>query len=142
MKNEMVSEIGQKFTEMHIPFAVGGKTDIVVSAEFLDAKWAAGKKKIAYEAAILLDEKKKVIFMYEKTVNSGGGFSFGSSSEEFSQYKSTLMRKVKSVQYDASGKVYEYELNLGDISRAVKECAAKNGWKLKTVVSQKKAIYK
>lgn len=141
MKKEIIEEIGQKFTGLHIPFAQGGQTDISVTAEFLDAKWSSGSKKITYEAAVLLDEKKEKIFMYEKTTEKSCGFSFGSTSEGFTQHNFTLARKIKSVQYGVDGKAFEYELNIGDISRAVREIASKYGWKFKTVISRKKASF-
>lgn len=141
MKKEIIAEIGQKFTDLHIPFAQGGQTDISVSADFLDAKWSSGSKKITYEAAILLDEKKEKILMYEKTTEKTSGFSFGNAYEAYTQYKSTLARKIKSVQYGVDGKAFEYELNIGDISHAVKDTALKYGWKYKTVLSRKKASF-
>ena len=141
MKKEIMAEIKGKFAVLYIPFAEGGETDISVSAEFLDEKWSSGSKKITYEAAVLLDEKKERILMYEKTTEKGSGFSFGSTSEGFTQYNFTLARKIKSVQYGVDGKAFEYELNIGDISRAVRETASKYGWKFKTVISRKKASF-
>jgi hypothetical protein len=48
---------------------------------------------------------------------------------------------VKSTQYGAEGKVYEYELDLGAIPKAVKNIAKEGGWKFKTVLSKAKASY-
>ena len=52
-----------------------------------------------------------------------------------------MFRKVKSIQYSAEGKVYEYTLDLGEITKIVKEIAKVNGWKFKTVLKKEKAMY-
>jgi hypothetical protein len=51
------------------------------------------------------------------------------------------MRKVKSVQYGPDGKAYEYTLDLGAVSKLVKDIAKRHGWKFKTVLSRSKASY-
>jgi len=140
-KNDIINQLANKFSQMGLPYQIGQGTDIAVSTEFLDAQWGSGKKKITYHASIYTDETSQTCFMWEKTTESGSGFSFGTSSESWSQSGKTLFRKVKSVQYDASGKVYEYTLDLGAIPKAVQETANEHGWKFKTVLTQKKALW-
>ena len=109
--------------------------------EFLDAKWSTGSKKINYEASIFADEQERIVYMFEKTTEIGQGLSFGLSGGSSFQSGSTLYRKVKSIQYGPDGKAYEYSLDLGAISKAVKEAAKRGGWKFKTVLNRKKASY-
>lgn len=75
------------------------------------------------------------------TKEEGHGLSFGGESGSYFQQGKTLYRKVKSVQYGFDGKAYEYELNLGDIPKTVKEVSKEHGWKFKTVLSKEKAQY-
>ena len=141
MKQQIFAEIISKISELNIPVQNGNVTDIAIAAEFLDASWSTGSKKISYEALVFLDEQQQTVFMYEKTTEIGQGFSFGSDNESTFQSGSTLYRKVKSVQYGLDGKIYEYTLNLGDIPKAVKEVAKQYGWKFKTVLNRSKAMY-
>jgi hypothetical protein len=64
------------------------------------------------------------------------------SGETSFQSGSTLMRKVKCVQYDPTGKVLEYNFDLGAISKAVKAAALSHGWGFKTVIMKKNAMYR
>lgn len=142
MKQPLLAEIWNQLASMSIPLQSGNGADITAAAEFLDARWSTGSKKISYEASILADEADKTVYMYEKTSEVGQGLSFGGFGAESSfQSGSTLMRKVKSVQYGPDGKAYEYNLDLGAVSKAVKEAAKRQGWKFKTVLSRKKAMY-
>lgn len=141
MRNEMVLDIQKGLQGIGVQAEVGQDTDLVIVQEFLDAKWSTGKKSISYEASIFISEQEKIVFMHEKTTEIGGGLSFGSGSESYSQSGTTLMRKVKSVQYGPEGKAYEIELNLGAIPKTVKEIALAAGYTFKTVVMKKKALY-
>lgn len=141
MKQQIISEIKEKLGTLGIPAQVGSGTDIAINAEFLDAKWGTGSKKINYEALILANERERVVYMYEKTTETGSGPSFGMSAESSFQSGSTLFRKVKSVQYGPDGKAFEYTLDLGAIPKTVKEAAKRGGWKFKTVLKRNKAMY-
>jgi hypothetical protein len=141
MKDQILSEIKTKLSELGIPFQNGNDTDITIESEFLDASWSTGNKKVNYESCIFVDERDKTVYMYEKTTEMGKGLSFGSDSESSSQSGTTLFRKVKSVMYGPDGKAYEYNLDLGSIPNAVKESAKQHGWKLKTVFNKNKAMY-
>lgn len=141
MKQQIISEIKEKLAAIGIQAQLGNGTDIAINSEFLDAKWSTGSKKINYEALILANERERVVYMYEKTTETGSGLSFGMSAETSFQSGTTLFRKVKSVQYDPAGKAIEYMLDLGVISKTVKEAAKRNGWKFKTVLNRNKAAY-
>jgi len=127
---------------MGIAVTKGDKTDLSIDVELLDASFSTGKKKLKYEAMILLDEADKAVRMYEKTTETSSGVSFGMSGETSFQSGSTLMRKVKSVQYGPEGKVFEYNFDLGAISKAIKSAALAHGWSFKTVIIKKNAMFR
>lgn len=141
MKQNLVSAINARLAALGLPFQNGMGTDISLTVEFLDAGWSTGQKKITYEAAIFADEASNTVYMWEMTKETGRGFSFGEESDSFFQSGKTLFRKVKSIQYGPDGKAYEYNLNLGDIPKAIKESSISFGWKFKTVLNKKKALY-
>ena len=69
------------------------------------------------------------------------GFHSGErAAHPFNQGK-PFFRKVKSTQYAADGKAYEYTLDLGAIPKSVKETAKQYDWKFKTVLNKNKASY-
>lgn len=142
MKQQLISEIQNRLLALHIHADTNSTTtDLAILEEFLDSGFSTGKKKITYESSIFVDEASSTIFMFELTKEVGSGFSFGTSSDSFSQSGTTLFRKVKSVQYAPDGKAYEYSLDLGAIPKAVKEVASAYNWKFKTVITKAKASY-
>ena len=142
MKQDLLQEIESQLTAIGIRSTRDKGTDLAVDAELLDAAFSTGKKKLRYEALILLDEAEKTIKMYEKTTETSSGISFGMSGETSMQSGSTLFRKVKSIQYGPEGKVFEYNFDLGAIPKAVKTAAQAAGWKFKTVIIKKNAMYR
>jgi hypothetical protein len=140
-KQQVVAQIKEKLTALGLTARDGSDTDITLDTTFLDAAWSTGSKRIGYEAAILADEGKQTVFMYEKTTESAQGLALGMESASSRQSGSTLYRKVKSTGYGPDGKAYEYDLDLGAIPGAAKETAQRLGWKFKTVLSRKKASY-
>ena len=142
MKQDLLQEIETQLSSLGIHAEKGGKTDLAIDAELLDASFSLGKKKLKYESLILLDEEKKTVRMYEKTTELSAGVSFGASAETSFQSGSTLMRKVKSVQYGPEGKVFEYNFDLGAIPKAVKSAAKEHGWGFQTVILKKNAMYR
>ena len=140
-KQLLLSRITSELDRLNVPYQTGGSADITVSKEFLDAGWSTGNKKITYEASVFADEASNTVYMWELTKEIGRGFSFGESSESYSQTGTTLFRKVKSIQYGPEGKAYEYILDLGAIPKAVKSAAKELGWGFKTVIHKNKASY-
>ena len=141
MKQQILSEIKEGFAALGVQAQYGTTADVAVNAELLDAKWSTGNKKIVYAASVLIDERERTVYMYEKTTETGGGFSFGSAGESSFQSGSTLFRKVKSIQYGPDGKAFEYSFDLGAIPKVVKEAAKRGGWKFKTVLNKNKAMF-
>ncbi|MBA4394084.1 MAG: hypothetical protein C0407_11070 [Desulfobacca sp.] len=139
-KQRMINEIAAKLASMSIPSQIGIWTDVAVQAEFLDASWKTGSKKISYQSAAFLNEAERTLYYWELTTESGSGFSFGSSSESTFQSGTTLYRKVKGVGYGPDGKAYEYSLDLGAITKTFKEAAKQQGWKFKTVRKRKRLL--
>ena len=142
MKKDLLLEIQSQLSALGMSAATGDKTDLTIDAELIDAVFLTGKKKLRYEAMILLDEGDKQVRMYEKTTESSAGVSFGMSAETSFQSGSTLMRKVKSVQYGPEGKVFEYNFDIGAISKAVKLAAKEHGWSFQTVILKKNAMFR
>lgn len=140
-KNDIILSISEQYKRLGMTYTTGGSTDILIDQELLDAKHPTGKIKIHYENAILLSEKDQTIYFWELTKEIKSGFSFGFSSDSFSQSGSTLSRKVKAVQYSTDGKAYDYDFDLGQLNQIVKSAAKENGWKFKVVLSKKKALY-
>ncbi len=141
MNGILVSAISTALRALGVPVQLGAGTDVSVRTEFLDAGWGTGDKRIDYEALVFVDDAEQTVFLYEKTAETGSGFSFGSSSESSFQSGATLFRKVKGVQYSTDGKAYEYKLDLGSIPKAVKETAKQHGFKCRTVLSRDKALW-
>jgi hypothetical protein len=141
IKQAMISEIAAQLAQLGVPAAYGNGADIIIDATFLDAAWSTGRKQVRFEASVLLDETRASVFMWQKTSEIGSGFSFGFSSESYVQTGKTLFRKVKAVQYGPDGMAYEYDLDLGAITRAVEETARRYSWRFNTVVSRKNASY-
>jgi hypothetical protein len=124
-----------------IPHETATISDVVIQAEFLDAAWGAGSRKIQYLALGLLDEATRTLSLYELTQESSSGLSFGADAESSFQSGTTLFRTVKGVGYGPDGKAYEYILDLGAITQAFKETAEAQGWAFKTVLKREKASY-
>lgn len=140
MRDELIKKVCEKLKEMGVEYKLNDETDIKIDKEFVDAKFSTGKQKINYFSLAYFNEKDSAIYYYEKTKEISSGFSFGFSSDSFSQTGTTLFRKVKATKYSAEGKVVEYDLDLGAITKAFKETAKENNWKFKTVIFKSKAI--
>jgi len=140
-KHMMVTEATEALKELGVSYTLWEGTDVAIHSEFLDASWGSGSKKIQYDASVLFDESKQEVFMWEMTKESGGGLSFGSSSETSFQSGKTLFRKVKSVGYGLDGEAYEIDLDIGAITKVFKETAKKYDWKFHTVLKRDKALY-
>lgn len=139
MKEEIVQEIFAKLESLALSSAKEGDSDISVDCELLDAKGGSGEKKIIYENAVLIDDKERTVFLYEKTTEKSKGFSFGASGESSFQSGKTLMRHVKGTFIGFNGAVINYDFDIGEISKSIKGIAEKNGFKFKTVIRRKSA---
>lgn len=141
MKQNIIDSIIAGFNQLKLEFDRGNDSDISINTVFLDAGWGSGNKKITYQAKVTADEATETVYMWEFTKEEGSGFGFSSDSETSFQSGKTLFRKVKSAQFGPDGKAYEMTLDLGAISKTVKEAAKRSGWKFKTVLKKEKAMY-
>ncbi len=140
-KQILISNVTSKLNKLGIKYSLGEETDVSINSEFVNNVWRIGIEKINYFALAYFDEKIQTVFIWEVIKENSSGFSFGCDSESCLQSGTTVFRKVKSVQYDIDGKAYEYIFDLGEIARSFKETAKENGWKFKTVLRKKKALY-
>ena len=60
------------------PFVIqpGTDTDIEVSNEVANKSWSTGKKKVSYQARILLDEEEHTAYFWEMLKESSSGLQF------------------------------------------------------------------
>jgi len=140
-KQEMIDAITMRLRSLGVFPQESTVTDIEIQEEFLDAEWSTGKKKIEYRALALLDEDQNTLYFWEFKKETSAGFSFGFKSEKSSQACATVYRHVKGIGYGPEGKAYEYDLDLGAITRIFKEIATNEGWKFRVVLSKRKASY-
>ena len=140
-KQLVSAEIAARLAALQVPAVYGNGADITLDITFLDTEWSSGQKKIRYEASVFLDESTQTVFMWQRTIEAEAGFSFGLTRESYSQWGKNLYRRVKAQQFGPEGKVYEYDLDLGAIIRAVEEPATKYGWKFSSVMSRSRASY-
>jgi hypothetical protein len=140
-KQAILSQITAELSRLGVSFQAGNGADLTIVNDFVDAAWSTGIKRISYEASVFLDEQTSTAFMWEKTNESGGGFSGGFSGESSFQSGATLYRKVVSIQYGPDGRAVEYKLDLGAITKSVKNAAKQYGWKFKTVLVKAKAQF-
>lgn len=140
-KQAVLSQIMERLNSIGVFPEKQTEADIVVDCEFLDAAWSTGEKKIEYHARATIDEAEGILYFWEFTKDIGSGFSFGTDSQTTFQSGTTLFRKVKSVHYSADGKAYEYNLDIGAITKSFKEVAKANGLKFKVVLKKEKASY-
>lgn len=139
MKDAIVQEIFSTLEAKALFPMRGGESDLTVDCELLDAKVGSGEKKIRYENAVLVDEKEKAVYLYEKTTEKSKGFSFGASGESSFQSGKTLLRHVKGTVVGTNGASFTYDFDLGEIPKSIKAIAEKNGFKFKTVIRRKSA---
>lgn len=141
MKQQLIDRTADRIATLGMAVQYGTGTDIAIFADFFDANWGIGSKKITYEALVFFDEQNQTAYMYEKTTDISRGLNFGGDTETSFQSGKTLFRKVKGVRFGPDGQSIEYDLDLGAIPKAVKETAAQFGWKFKTVLKKEKAMY-
>lgn len=141
MKGQIMAEINSRLSALGILPTFGKLTDIAVMAEFVDASWGSGSKKIRYETLIYLDSTRKTAYMYEKTMESGSSREAGLGRRLSLQCGMTLYRKVKIFEYGLEGRSDEITMNLGIIPRTVREIVRKNGWQFRSTLKRSQATY-
>lgn len=140
-KSAILAKIASRYGEIGIGFELGGSADLSVDQELLDIKFLAQKLKLHFENSILVDEQKRVLYYFEKTKELRAGIGLGFGAESSFQSGKTLFRKVKSVGIGPDGRACEYEFDIGQLSKIVKEAAKEAGFKMKVVLNKKKASF-
>lgn len=141
MKEKIIQEFDSRIEELGLKRSETNATDIYIKNVLLDASFKGGTNRIEYEVNALIDEKKRTIFLYELVKENGKGFSYGTSFESTLQSGLSVAKKVKSTKYGLDGKAYDYEFNLGVISKIFREIAEANKYQLKIVLYKKMANY-
>ena len=140
-KSGIIARIAGEYGAIGIGYRLGGAADLTVDQELLDVKLLTQKIKIDFENSILVSEKDKTVYYYEKTKDLRAGMGFGFSGESSFQSGATLFRKVKSAGIGPDGRPFEFEFDIGRLSKIVKEAAKEAGYKMKIVLNKKKASY-
>lgn len=61
-RESIISAISERLKKTGISHSLGNGSDMAITAEFLDAGWSTGSKKITYEALVLADEATETVF--------------------------------------------------------------------------------
>lgn len=141
MKDKIIQMFDSRIEELGLKRTESKSTDIYIKAVLIDASFKSGSNRIEYEVNALIDEKKRTIFLYELLKESGKGFSYGTSFESTLQSGLSVMKKVKSTKYGIDGKAYDFEFNIGVVSKIFREIAEENKYQLKIVLYKKMANY-
>jgi len=140
-KQDLINLIVLSLASQGVTCEVGTTTDINISQEFVDANIETAGKAIKYTSSALFSEEKSEIYFWELTMEQISEVSTDAAMETSFQAGKTLFRKVKSTVVGTDGKIIEHTFDLGQIQKTFHEIATKNGWKVKTALSQKKASY-
>lgn len=127
------------------PFLIqpGTDTDIEVTNEIANKSWSTGKKKVSYQARILLDEGEHTVYFWEmiKEVSSGIKFKVGFETTRIKGIEVFKARQEKI--YDQKGElVLDYQFDYGSLREAFKQIVEDNGWNFKLVITKGKTIKK
>lgn len=106
MKNKLISIITDKIKPTGVKLNLEGDSDIVISEELFKIGFFGGKRKITYDANILINVSDSVIYMWEKVVDSKSGITAGFSGGSYIQSGSTVYRKVKLIQVALDGRIF------------------------------------
>lgn len=123
------------------PFAVTGgtDTDIVITNEIANKSWATGKKKVSYQARLLLSEPEATAYFWEMLKESSSGLQFSMGVEKTRIKGRELFRSISEKGYGLDGKeVYDYQFDYGSLREAFQQMIENAGWKFKLVLTQAK----
>ena len=114
------------------------ESDLSLDVVFEDAK---DNNPVHFKNKVLLDAESRVLHYWEKVSDKKVGFFSDEDTNTTMQIGTTLYRKVINRYTDELGNSKVESLDIGEISKTIKSCAKNAGWKVKTVLSEKKASY-
>lgn len=127
------------------PFVIqpGSDTDIQVSNEVANKSWSTGKKKVSYQARILLDEKDNTAYFWEmlQEVSSGLQFKVGFETTRI-KGKEVFTSQSEKIYSPTGEKVLDYQFDYGSLREAFKQIIEEAGWNFKLVITKGKTVRK
>lgn len=123
------------------PFAIqaGTDTDIVVSNEVVNKSWATGKKKVSYQARILLQESDNTAYFWEMLQERSSGIQFQVGFEKTKIKGKEVFSSKSEKMYGPDGqKVLDYQFDYGSLREAFKKIIEDAGWNFKLVIMKGK----
>jgi hypothetical protein len=140
MKGQIMADINSQLSALGIMPIFSKGTDITITTELITTNGRYGSKEIVYEALIYLDQQQKTAFMYEKSSENKSSLPSETSGSLF-QSGTATDRNENNVRYGLDGTIYEFELEMGTIAKAVRQSVKRNGWKFKTVLQKRLAQF-
>lgn len=123
------------------PFSItqGVDTDLVISNEVMGKSWATGKKKVSYQARLLLDEPSATAYFWELLKETSSGIQFSIGVEKTRIKGKDLFRSISEKGYGLDGQqVFDYQFDYGSLREALKQMIEQAGWNFKLVLTQGK----
>lgn len=138
-KQELRNAIQSELAMLGIFMMIDQGSDLSLDIKFKDT--TNKKKVIHYQNRVLLDEFNQELFYWEKVQDESSGLFSDNDIDSTTQVGSVIFRKVFHYYTDSSGNEVETKLDIGIINKTIKQCAKAFGWKVKVVLSQRKASF-
>lgn len=120
------------------PFSItpGVDTDLLFSNEAVNKSWATGKKKVSYQARLLLDEATVTAYFWELLKETSSGIQFSIGVEKTRIKGKELFHSISEKGYGLNGEpVYDYQFDYGSLREALKQVIEQAGWRFKLVLT-------
>ncbi|MFZ3171836.1 MAG: zinc ribbon domain-containing protein [Carboxydocellales bacterium] len=142
-KYQLLAAIEQILAQYPLDVSRSVETDLEIHSVLADANWGVGKKKVEYKACLLAKEDEKTVVYWEMIKETGAGIGnfWGIKVESYSSNGRTISGKVRENGYSPEGKVVDYNWDYGNTRGIVQETANAKGWRFKTVLMKRKAMY-
>lgn len=138
MKTQVLADLNNLLNSYSLHSVNSDDCDLHIQHEFVNKNWLGGSKKIQYELMIGIDTKERIVYVLEKVIEQGSGFSFGMESSSYTQQGTKVYRKVRAKQMGLDGLAYEVDLDLGSILKEIKKIAKNHDYKFKEVMQSAK----
>lgn len=142
-RNELLAEL--LGLDERGPFVIqpGSDTDIQINNEVVNKSWSTGKKKVSYQARILLDEKDNTAYFWEmiQEISSGLQFKVGFETTRI-KGKEVFSSQSEKIYGPTGEKVLDYQFDYGSLREAFKQVIEEAGWNFKLVISKGKTVRK